>query len=161
MNIEDHYWDVYAFNNIAGNLSNVDANSLEAQIKVVVEEVKELEKAYADKDAVELLDGVCDAFVTVAGLMQKMQSAGFDVNKAIERVCINNLEKYPTQMLSSDLDKYYQKGWDVLYNNEYDCYVLKDKNGKIRKPDGFVPVQISDLVPDNFFGGENAEKHTS
>jgi hypothetical protein len=154
MQIDDHYWNVYAFNNIAGNLSNVDANSLEAQIKVVVEEVKELEKAYADKDAVGLLDGVCDAFVTVVGLMQKMQSAGFDVDKAIERVCINNLEKYPTQMLSSDLDKYYQKGWDVLYNNEYDCYALKDKNGKVRKPDGFVPVEISDLVPVNFFGGE-------
>jgi hypothetical protein len=154
MNIEDHYWDVYAFNNIAGNFENVNVESIDAQIKVVVEEVKELEKAFAEKNSVEMLDGVCDAFVTVAGLMQKMQKAGFNVNKAIERVCLNNMEKYPTQMLSHDLDVYYEKGWDVLYNNEYDCYVLKDKNGKIRKPDGFVPVEISDLVPDNFFGGD-------
>jgi len=155
MNIEDRYWEVYAFNKIAGNISNVDANSLEAQIKVVVEEVKELEKAYADKNAVELLDGVCDAFVTVVGLMQKMQAAGFDVGEAVECVCLNNLEKYPTEMLREDLGTYAEKGWDVLYNNEYDCYVLKDSNGKIRKPVGFVSVEISDLVPENFFGGKN------
>jgi hypothetical protein len=155
MHIEDHYWDVYAFNNIAGNFENVDAASIDAQIKVVVEEVKELEKAFAEKNSVEMLDGVCDAFVTVAGLMQKMQKAGFNVNKAIERVCLNNMEKYPTQMLGKDFDEYYhQKGWHVLYNSEYDCYVLKDKSGKIRKPLGFKSVEISDLVPVNFFGGE-------
>lgn len=153
MNIEDHYADVYSFNKIAGNFENIDEASLAAQIKVVVEEVKELEKAYADKDAVELLDGVCDAFVTVAGLMQKMQAAGFNVDKAVDRVCLNNLDKYPTEMLREDLDTYAEKGWDVIYNNEYDCYVLKDNNGKIRKPLGFKSVEISDLVPDNFFGG--------
>jgi hypothetical protein len=152
MNIEEHYWDVYAFNNIAGNLANVDEASVAAQIKVVVEEVKEIEKAFAEKDSVELLDGVCDAFVTVAGLMQKMSAAGFDVDEALKRVCINNLTKYPTEMLRDDLDEYGKLGWDVLYNNEYDCYVLKDKNAKIRKTIGFVPVEISDLVPENFFG---------
>jgi NCAIR mutase (PurE)-related protein len=153
MNIEDHYCGVYAFNKIAGNLANADAKSVEAQIKVVVEEVKELEKAFAEKDSVELLDGVCDAFVTVAGLMQQMSAAGFNVDKALQRVCENNLTKYPTEVTKQELEAYQWNLWTVTYNKEYDCYVLKDANGKIRKPAGFVSVGISDLVPDNFFGG--------
>jgi hypothetical protein len=152
MNIEEHYWDVYAFNNIAGNLANVDEASVAAQIKVVVEEVKEIEKAFAEKDSVELLDGVCDAFVTVAGLMQKMSYAGFKVDEALERVCLNNMAKYPSEMSKEELDNCDKQGWDVLYNIDCECYVLKDKNGKIRKPLGFKSVEISDLVPDNFFG---------
>jgi hypothetical protein len=153
MRIEDHYWDVYAFNNIAGNFDNVDEASLAAQVKVVVEEVKELEKAFVEKDAVELLDGVCDAFVTVGGLMQKMQEAGFDVNKALSRVCENNLEKYCRTVTSEDFVEYNNRGWKVSYNRDYDRYVLKDENGKIRKPDNFKSVVLSDLVPKGFFKG--------
>lgn len=155
MNIEDHYADVYSFNNIAGNFENVDEASLAAQVKVVVEEVKELEKAFAEKNSIELLDGVCDAFVTVAGLMQKMQEAGFDVNKGLTRVCTNNLSKYVNSddITDNEMREYSNRGWSVDYNMEYDCYVLKDENGKIRKPDGFVPVVLDDLVPKGFFGG--------
>ena len=157
MNIEDHYWDVYAFNNIAGNFENVNVESIDAQIKVVVEEVKELEKAFAEKNSVEMLDGVCDAFVTVAGLMQKMQAAGFNVNKAIERVCENNLTKFPNEIDACGDQHYAEQGWNIFQNFEYDCYVLKDKNGKIRKPLNFKAVDISDLVPENFFKpGNNA-----
>lgn len=153
MNIEDHYADVYSFNNIGGNFANVDEASIAAQIKVVVEEVKELEKAFADKDAVEMLDGVCDAFVTVAGLMQKMEVAGFKVDEALKRVCENNLEKFPDHIDDCADQHYAEQGWDIFQNYEYDCFVLKDGNGKIRKPLGFQSVVLYDLVPEGFFGG--------
>lgn len=152
MNIQERYEEVKIFNKIAGNLDNVTVDSLEAQMKVVVEEVKELQDAFDSQNATELLDGACDAFVTLSGLMQKMEIAGFKVDKALQRVNENNMEKYPTEMLSADLNAYSEKGWDVIYNNEFDCYVLKDKNGKIRKPIDFQSVDIMDFLPEDFFG---------
>lgn len=153
MNIEDHYQDVATFNRIAGNFDNVDEASLAAQIKVVVEEVAELNDAFSDKNAVEMLDGVCDAFVTVAGLMQKMEVAGFNVDEALKRVCENNLEKFPKTIPIPAAASYFDNKWQVKYNSKYDCYVLKDQNGKIRKPLGFQSVVLDDLVPKSFFGG--------
>lgn len=153
MNIQKHYESVKVFNEVAGNLDNVTVASIEAQMKVVVEEVKELEKAFADKNGVELLDGACDAFVTVMGLLQQMEVAGFKVDEAIGRVNTNNLMKFPSEITLAEIVLYKERGWHSKYNSKYSCCVLKDKNGKIRKPIGFQPVELSDLVPEGFFGG--------
>lgn len=152
MNIQERYEEVKIFNKIAGNLDNVTVDSLEAQMKVVVEEVKELQDAFDSQNATELLDGACDAFVTLSGLMQKMEIAGFKVDKALQRVNENNMEKYPTEMPCAHASAYIEKGWTITYNNEFDCYVLKDQNGKIRKPIGFQSVDIMDFLPEDFFG---------
>lgn len=154
MNIQDRYNEVAIFNEIAGNLDNVTVEKLEAQMKVFIEESNETADAFANKDAVELLDGICDSFVTLAGLMQMAEKLGFKVDWALERVNVNNLEKFPTEVTASDLHQYGQSGWSVAPNYEHDCIVLKDGNGKIRKPVGFLPVEIDDLVPEeDIFGG--------
>lgn len=153
MNIEERYNEVEVFNEIAGNLDNVTVEKLEAQMKVFIEESKETAAAFENKDAVELLDGICDSFVTLAGLMQMAEELGFAVNEALKRVNRNNLDKYISRVVKDDeFDHYDSLGWTAIYNNRYDCYVLKDENGKIRKPVGFVPVEIAALAPNIFEG---------
>lgn len=152
MNIQKHYESVEKFNDIAGNLNNVNVASIEAQMKVVVEEVKELQDAFDSQNALELLDGACDAFVTLSGLLQQMQRAGFDIDTALKLVNENNLSKYPPTVSIPAAASYFENKWTVVYNKTYDCYVLKDGNGKIRKPIGFQPVDIVDCLPSDFFG---------
>jgi hypothetical protein len=152
MDIMRQYESVERFNDIAGNFDNVDVAAIEAQIKVVVEEITELKDAFYNKDAVGLLDGVCDGFVTLMGLIQKMNVAGFEVSEAIDRVNANNLEKFPTHMSINQIGEYEDEGWIVTPNEKYNCFIIKDQNAKIRKHLGFKPVEIADLVPEGFFG---------
>jgi hypothetical protein len=152
MNIQKHYDSVYKFNDIAGNLANVDVSSVEAQIKIIKEEVEELDYALGSENATELLDGACDAFVTVVGLLQKMEKAGFKIDEALQIVNDNNLSKFPKNVSNAELDAYTWNQWSVKYNKEYDCYILKDDNDKIRKPAGFKSVDLMDCLPNDFFG---------
>jgi hypothetical protein len=155
MNIQKHYESVYKFNDIAGNLSYVDVASIEAQIKIIKEEVGELDYACGSENATELLDGACDAFVTVVGLLQKMEKAGFKVDEALTIVNENNLNKFPKTISNAELDAYTWNLWSVKYNKHHDCFVLKDDNDKIRKPAGFVSVDLMDCLPSDFFGWNN------
>ncbi len=141
--IEKAYDSTYHFNNIAGNMKDVDDFSIAAQLNFIAEELEETQDAYGEDNRVELLDGTCDLFVTVAGLMQKLSAQGYDVAEALTRVCANNMDKFPTVVKQDDL----QKGWDVVYNAEYNVCILKDENGKIRKPKNFVSVYLADCVP--------------
>lgn len=152
MNIQDRYNEVMTFNEIAGNLNNVTVEKLEAQMKVFIEESKETAEAFENKDSVELLDGICDSFVTLAGLIQMAEKLGFNVSGALYRVNNNNLEKFPDNISASDMITYADNGWEITPNIDQGVFVLKDANGKIRKPVGFKPVQIADLAPDVFGG---------
>lgn len=151
MNIQERYEEVKRFNDIAGNLSNVTVEKLEAQMKVFIEESKETADAFDNKDAVELLDGICDSFVTLAGLMMMAERMGFKVDEALKRVNRNNIEKFPERFISDEDHEFYKsQGWRVDFHMGYECCIIKDQNGKIRKPVGFKPVKIADLTPDIF-----------
>lgn len=152
MNIQERYNEVKRFNEIGGNLHDVTLEKLEAQMKVFIEESKETADAFTNKDSVELLDGICDSFVTLAGLMQMAERMGFEVNEALQRVNQNNLSKFPHGVIDeNDYAVYQRQGWEVDYHTGYNCCVIKDANLKIRKPLGFKSVQINDLAP-NIFG---------
>lgn len=150
MNVQERYNEVEKFNRIAGNLTDVTVAKLEAQMKVFIEESKETADAFSNKDSVELLDGICDSFVTLAGLMQMAEKMGFKVDEALKRVNENNLSKFPTHVTYDAKRQYEASEWRVVFDTDYRLYILKDSNGKVRKPVGFKPVQISDLVPDIF-----------
>lgn len=156
MNIQQAYDDVKKFNSIAGNLTkhdNVsDTDSVDCQLEFIREELNETMDGYAFQNSVELLDGACDLFVTVAGLLQKLEMNGFNVQEALKRVNDNNLSKFPkiaeyeanpeicprsSEPLDAEDDR-------VVFKREYD--------GKVMKPTNFVAVDISDCVPENFFG---------
>ncbi len=153
LNLDWRYFDVLTFNKIAGVFDTEDCagKQIERAIHIFKSECKETIDAYHDKDSVELLEGVCDVFVTLSGLMQTMQHLGFDVEEALKRVCDNNLEKFPqapetgpsaAQMLFLQPD-----GTTATYHQPANCYVYKDKNGKVKKPVGFKPVELQDLCP--------------
>lgn len=135
------YKDVEIFNTIAGNLNTVTEDSIDNQISFIFEELTETITAFEAGDMVEVLDGACDLFVTVTGLMQKLEAAGYDVETAIERVNANNLSKFPKEVSEADKALY-----TVTLNEQYNRYVLKDGNGKVRKPSTFASVDLSDLV---------------
>lgn len=140
--IEQAYANVRLFNSLAGNLINVTAESIDNQIGFIFSELEETITGFEGGDRVEVLDGACDLFVTVTGLMQKLEAAGYDVATALQRVNENNLSKFPRYFTDEDM----QEGWTVTYNHEAQRFVIKNQNDKVMKPASFVPVDIADLV---------------
>ena len=98
--------------------------------------------------AEKLLDGAVDTFVVVSGLLQKLHAAGMDVDAALLRVTENNLSKFPKKVEYAWCEK---QGYTPVFNDKYSCFVLKDDNGKTRKPFDYKSVDLSDLVPEDFF----------
>jgi len=151
------YEDVYTFNEIAGVFESSDSprKQIERAVKIFKEECNETIDAAKDLDSVELLDGVCDVFVTLSGLMQTMNRLGFNIEEALRRGCENNLEKFPSDeiLFSSRVpwEAMQPNGTTHTHNKYYDVHVFKDKNSKVKKPVGFKPVDLHDLVPDNIW----------
>jgi hypothetical protein len=145
------YLAVKMFNDISSNLDGNMIEKIDQQLSFIFEELTEAISGLENRDAKELLDGAVDTWVTVAGLLQKLEAAGFDVEKAMRKVDENNLSKFPK--LGEAFG--YEDGFTVSLNKKYQRSVIKDKNGKVRKPVTFIPVDLSDCVPDNFFGDNN------
>lgn len=139
------YGSVFKFNDISGNLNKPNYDSIALQLDLIQEEYLETVDAFDLDDKVEILDGACDMFVVVCGLLQKLEAQGYDVEEALFRVCDNNMNKFPTT--DGNKTSTWNPAYTAHFNKKYKVLVLKDQNGKIRKPDGFVPVDLSDLVP--------------
>lgn len=147
-NIQKAYEDVTKFNHMAGNLGKVGMNSIEAQLSFITEELDETWKALEEGNNVELLDGACDLFVTVAGLLQKLDRMGYDIGKALALVNENNLSKFPlvSDYPVDDVGAITPK--DVRTEIRYSRWVFKRiSNGKVMKPTNFKAVDISACVP--------------
>ena len=139
------YYDVSSFNELAGNLRNVTNDSIDNQIDFIFEELCETITAFEDGNRVELLDGACDLFVTVAGLMQKLEAQGYNVAEATARVNANNLSKFSKRVTYADSNN---SSYVFSLNEKYGRYVIKDKlTGKVKKPSDFISVCLDDLVP--------------
>ena len=139
------YGSVFKFNDISGNLNKPDKDSIALQLDLIQEEYIETVDAFDADDKVEILDGACDMFVVVCGLLQKLEAQGCDVEEALMRVCENNLSKFPST--ANNATNTWSGDYTPHFNKKHKVLVLKDKNGKIRKPEGFKPVDLSDCVP--------------
>lgn len=157
MNIQQAYDDVKKFNSIAGNLTKygvqgINHKKIDDQIEFIYEELAETSEASLYGNSVELLDGACDLFVTVAGLLQKLEVNGFNVQEALKRVNDNNLSKFPKiaeyeanpEICPPNGEPQIAEDDRVVFKREYD--------GKVMKPTNFVAVDIADCVPEGFFG---------
>ena len=167
MSILESYNKTKQFNTLCGSLAKAD---VVLQLKLMLEELKETVDAVkyelewcgtheelqvlpiksiyrpnkADWDLVELIDGACDMKVISDGLLQILEAKGFDVSKALLKVGDNNLSKFPTtEPNMAD----YNPRWTKTYNEKFGVWVLKDENGKVRKPHDYVPVDLSDCIP--------------
>jgi hypothetical protein len=150
-NIADFQIDCDAFNSIAGKDEKTTHKDLCRQYYLIEEELRETRTGLAKNDLEEVLDGTIDVLVTTLGMLQKLKNLGFDVSKAMLTTAENNHSKYPiTEALAIETAEMYDKqdiDVKVSYNSQYDVFVIKDSNDKIRKPSNFVSNDLKDCLP--------------
>lgn len=153
--LEQAYNDTFKFNDLAGNTNRLSLADIRSQAKLILEEIMELiDKGVDNNDPVELLDGVVDGYVTLDGMTSKLISLGFDVSKGLKQTTENNMSKFPTseETAIATVEYYRTQGikTTATFNASHGRWVIRDENGKIRKPVGFVSNDLSNCVPDVF-----------
>lgn len=152
--IDNLYNDTFTFNDLAGNTTRLSLRDIKSQTKLIIEETNELNDAVEANDPVKVLDGVTDILVVVSGLASKLLALGFDVSTAFEQTAKNNLSKFPRSEKTaiSTVDAFKQQGIETTaeYNASHDRWVIRDENGKVRKPIGFVSNDLSNCIPEGF-----------
>ena len=141
------YTATYKFNDISGNLTNITKDSIALQLDLIQEEYLETVQAYDDEDTEEFADGVADIFVVVCGMIQKLAASGYDMKSVLERVTENNLSKYPSVGTAIR----YDPAHTITVNEKHQVQIIKDANGKVRKPLDFKPVDLAGTAPSKFF----------
>lgn len=150
--LDEMYKAVKDFNTIAGN-KDVSVKGFKTQQRNVYEEcIKEVEEALNENNVVKLLDGIVDGLYVVMGQLHKLELMGCDINGAIKQVCADNISKFPSdEEIAAKTVLHYNKqninaSWE--YNEDYQRYVIKDENKKVRKPIGFTSTDLSKYVPE-------------
>jgi len=147
MNLNKLYEQVKIFNELAGNLDNVDKASIALQLDIAQEEYIETVDAFDAKNPIELLDGYIDQIVVGFGGLQKLEALGVDVETAFERVNNNNLSKFSDSVLQQPPKT------TATFNKRWEKWVFKNnQTGKIMKPLDFSPVDLSDINTGKLLG---------
>ena len=150
--MQEFYNLTYKFNEIAGKLDNVTLHDCYKQLQLVQEELEETFHAYQVKDYEGLLDGAADLSVVVNGLVMMLDKLGFNVQDALIATAENNLSKFldgkETTRANASVKALAEQGVTTYlsYNPQYNVFVLKDENNKIRKPVGFVSNSLIRFV---------------
>ncbi len=149
--IQDFYSGVKLFNCTAGNTEEVNKEKLEAQQKLISEEAhKEALEAFAEDDAVKLLDSCIDGLYVLLGQLQKLELAGFDVQGAMKQVQEDNLSKFTEDedVAIKSCFKYQNSGVEACYTKRLGKFVvLNSKTGKVLKPITFKSTDLSQYSP--------------
>lgn len=158
----------YKFNTIAGG--GTSYNTLLQKLERVQEEVEETFDAISGWHSVvnednyherilkqkinkkELLDGIVDIAYTLFGLMQAAEQLGYDVDGALEAVCLNNDTKLvkTVEEANETAVMYEEQGIpvDIRYNEQYDVFaVVRKLDGKVLKPKGYQSVLLDEFLP--------------
>lgn len=148
----------FDFNEIAGKDQDYTYGAIASQVDLIKEEYKELQEALDNNDVVEVLDAVCDLYVVLNGLTQKLMNAGVEVPNAMRVVDDNNFSKFPVEPWEAEQSKQWYKetkGVDIQisYNRKYCVHVLKDSNSKVRKPQSYKDVELNSFVPVELLNG--------
>ena len=138
------------FNEISGADKEVSLLDIDRQIKFTLDEAKELKDSLSHfyltgQNEGEIVKEALDVIVCAVGVLQKMQTLGYDITECANIVGENNLSKYPKTHEDSlkSLQDLASKGVNahVSYNPEYNAYVIRDtQEGKVRKPSGYQKV---------------------
>lgn len=144
--------DQDAFNIISGQDEKTSIEDIKNQLKLINEEVFELEADVETENYVGMTGELIDVLFTTLGMIQKFEAKGINMNKAMQIIAEANLSKFPALYSEAEESKefYKQKGIEVniSYNETYDVYVLKDENDKVRKAVNFVKADVSSCVPE-------------
>lgn len=158
LSLAEAYDNIALFNRRAGKVCVGDINNVafwkdvEDQIGLILEEVKETKEAAELGDAPELLKETVDVVVTLFNLLEKLERAGFDLGKALEMVCENNLLKVTTNYTKAKEtldalgeDHHYLE--TVIMQGELWYSVKRNSDNKIMKLRGHPRVDLIDCVP--------------
>lgn len=160
-NMQEIFNSVNKFNLVSGSLtpSNHEQtlDGIELQLSLIKEELDEAYQAFSESDATELGDAAGDILVVAIGLVQRLNEAGYNMPKLIQRICDNNMEKYvDTFKYNQSPDAYLPEG-ATAYDTPYGYIVFKrDVDLKVVKPKGFTKVSLAGCVPEDFFGTKEA-----
>ena len=157
-NVNTKYLDaidlIEDFNEIGGNFKNITNEDLISQARVNKEEALELWDALSlEEGEAQILKESVDNFVTIVGFLKMLEKKGYDVENALIQVGENNLDKFISFddpcLVQETVDFYAEQGIKVTAENnmEYEFTVIKDENGKIRKPVGYVKADVSKFIP--------------
>ena len=156
MNTSDAILNLYqqtkTFNQVSG--IRTDTQSIDLAIKLIEEEVKELREAFTNKDAVEFIKEIMDVLVVSFGLVQKLDTMGFDCESAAYQVGENNLSKFPTVENQEVIDATIANNpdWTVHTNHNIQRVIFKNSAGKIMKPYGYTKLSLDQCVPSKLGG---------
>lgn len=140
----------YMANDIAGQSTKVSYKDLYDQYKIMESELEELANAISTGNDVEILDGAVDVLVTTFGMLRRLETLKYDVEKAYDKVGRNNLTKFPTSLTVVDdsVKMYADKGVKItpVFSHLHDRWALIDEGGKYKKPIDFKPVDLTDCL---------------
>lgn len=141
------------FNEMAGKDSNFSKDAIYNQIRLINEEVLEMNTAFSNNDSVELLDAVLDIMVVLTGLAQQLVAAGVDFDAAANMVAENNLSKFTknVDVANKTVKELTKNGviCRVEFNEKHGMYLVKNSQEKICKPITFESVNLKECVPAN------------
>lgn len=141
-----------ALNEMTGQAMKINKEGLYEAVKIIQSELDELKYKGIDCDnPVEILDGAVDVWVTVFGILAKLETAGYDVAGAVKQTDMNNLTKFTTdiEVVKQSVEYYAEQGITITptFHKPAGRYILLDENNKYRKPVGFVSNDLSAFVP--------------
>ena len=151
---------VARFNAVVGNPPAEDLEDvlkqIENQCTFLLEEVLETKEAAKRGDWVECVDGVGDVKYVAAYLQTLLESVGVKFNKAYQKICDNNDQKFSSSkelVLQWQAEKAtsHPELETYIAETEYEgetYYTLRRKdNGKVVKHNNFEAVNITSYIP--------------
>ncbi len=154
------YEGIRTLNTITGNLSANEGiekgfgAKMDSQLSFVFEELSEAIEALEQGDAHNFGKEVVDVWVTVCGLLQIAEAAGFDVEGTMRLVDTNNIAKFPTKRPVQVPAECYK----VLFNEMFQRYAILRADGKFLKPAGWKKIDPKTLkAPEGVFAREGTQ----
>lgn len=126
--------------------------NLEAQVRVVREEGRELYNAVTQNEGPEqVLKETIDVLVTAFGALQALIEQGYDVFGAWEAVNENNMSKFPDEAADAiyTAEAYAASGIATTVSQDpvSSLFVIRNNAGKALKPHGYIPVDLKAYLP--------------
>lgn len=158
---QDMYDDVIKFNVLAKGIDPIYSpvseqfyERLKIQLKLLKDEIIELEEAIEFKDNPEVLKEAIDCGVVWMGIMGILRSAGFDISQGLEDVCENNLSKILDSREEAEDSVEFQAKQGVESYIEEVCFdgetyyaIRRKSDTKILKPENYKKVVLAHCVP--------------
>lgn len=141
---------VREFNRLAGVRLHGKPSPTEfkLQMKLIKEELKELEEAFEGNNDVEVLDALADTLYTIYGMIVRFD-ADYVIKEAFDRVHESNMSKFCVSYEEAlkTIDKYKEQGINARMRNiKGKLVVYREEDRKVLKSVNYKKVYLKDLA---------------